>query len=211
MQVCNLTTPANYFHALRRQIHREFRKPLVIMTPKSLLRHKLATSPLEDLGRKSSFHRILWDDAETPGREGEVKLAADDKIRRVVLCSGKVYYDLFEEREKRGNDDIYLLRIEQFYPVARKSLIKELSRFAQAQLVWCQEEPRNMGGWTFIRDEIEWCAMQAKVKKPRPNYAGRPAAAATATGLASKHKAELEAFLETALGDEPVDDIFTNG
>ena len=211
MQVCNLTTPANYFHALRRQIHREFRKPLVIMTPKSLLRHKLATSPLEDLGRKSSFHRILWDDAETPGREGEVKLAADDKIRRVVLCSGKVYYDLFEEREKRGNDDIYLLRIEQFYPVPRKSLIKELSRFAQAQLVWCQEEPRNMGGWTFIRDEIEWCAMQAKVKKPRPNYAGRPAAAATATGLASKHKAELEAFLETALGDEPVDDIFTNG
>ena len=210
MQVCNLTTPANYFHALRRQIHREFRKPLVIMTPKSLLRHKLATSPLEDLGPKASFHRVLWDDADTPGREGEVKLVDDKKIRRVVLCSGKVYYDLFEEREKRGTDDVYLLRIEQFYPVPRKSLIKELSRFPQAEMVWCQEEPRNMGGWTFIRDEIEWCAIQAKAKNPRPNYAGRPAAAATATGLASKHKAELETFLETALGDKPVDDIFAS-
>ena len=126
MQVCNLTTPANYFHALRRQIHRGFRKPLVIMTPKSLLRHKLATSTLEDLGPEDSFHRVLWDDAETPGREGDVKLAKDDKIRRVIMCSGKVYYDLFEEREarqKNGEDvsDIYLMRIEQFYPVPRQS------------------------------------------------------------------------------------------
>ena len=209
MQVCNLTTPANYFHALRRQIHRDFRKPLVIMTPKSLLRHKLATSELDDLGSKSSFHRILWDDAETPGREGDVKLVDDQKIRRVVLCSGKVYYDLFEEREKRGTDDVYILRVEQFYPVPRKSMIKELSRFPQAEMVWCQEEPRNMGGWTFIRDEIEWCAMQAKTKNPRPNYVGRPAAAATATGLFSKHKAELDTFLETALGDKPIKDIFS--
>lgn len=206
MQVANLTTPANYFHALRRQIHREFRKPLIIMTPKSLLRHKLAVSTLEDLGPESSFHRILWDDAETPGREGTVKLAADDKIRRVVLCSGKVYYDLFEEREVRGVDDVYLLRVEQFYPVPRKSLIFELKRFKQAEMVWCQEEPRNMGGWGFMRDEIEWCAGQAKVKAPRPKYAGRPPAAATATGLMSKHKQELEQFLEAALGDKPVSD-----
>ncbi len=211
MQVCNLTTPANYFHALRRQIHREFRKPLVIMTPKSLLRAKLATSAIEDLGAKSSFHRILWDDAETPGREGKVKLTSDKQIRRVVLCSGKVYYDLFEEREKRGTDDVYLLRIEQFYPVPRKAMIKELSRFPQAELVWCQEEPRNMGGWTFIRDEIEWCALQAKYKAPRPHYAGRPPSAATATGLLSKHNEEKDAFIETALGDKPVDNIFTNG
>ena len=211
MQVCNLTTPANYFHALRRQIHREFRKPLVIMTPKSLLRAKLATSAIEDLGAKSSFHRILWDDAETPGREGKVKLVDDKKVRRVVLCSGKVYYDLFEEREKRGTDDVYLLRVEQFYPVPRKAMIKELSRFTQAELVWCQEEPRNMGGWTFIRDEIEWCALQAKYKAPRPHYAGRPPSAATATGLLSKHNEEKDAFLETALGDKSVDDIFTNG
>ncbi|MEO0817646.1 MAG: 2-oxoglutarate dehydrogenase E1 component [Pseudomonadota bacterium] len=206
MQVCNLTTPANYFHALRRQIHREFRKPLIIMTPKSLLRHKLAVSTLEDMGPESSFHRILWDDAETPGREAEVKLTADKDIRRVVLCSGKVYYDLFEEREKLGVNDVYLLRIEQFYPVPRKSLVHELKRFKNAEMVWCQEEPRNMGGWTFIRDEIEWCAGQAKVKAPRPKYAGRPPAAATATGLMSKHIEERDALIGAALGPDPVSD-----
>ncbi|MAN45592.1 MAG: 2-oxoglutarate dehydrogenase E1 component [Hyphomonas sp.] len=206
MQVCNLTTPANYFHALRRQIHRDFRKPLVIMTPKSLLRHKLATSALDDLGTKSSFHRVLWDDAETPGREGKVKLVKDNKIRRVVMCSGKVYYDLFEAREEGGQDDVYLLRMEQFYSVPRKSLIAELKRFPQAELVWCQEEPRNMGGWTFIRDEIEWCANQAGSKSSRPHYAGRPPSAATATGLLSKHKAEQDALISTALGANPVDD-----
>ncbi|MEO0882096.1 MAG: 2-oxoglutarate dehydrogenase E1 component [Pseudomonadota bacterium] len=208
MQVCNLTTPANYFHALRRQIHREFRKPLVIMTPKSLLRHKLATSALEDIDTKSSFHRVLWDDAETPGREGEVKLVDDKNIRRVVLCSGKVYYDLFEEREARGVDDVYLLRLEQFYPVPRKALMTELKRFPDTELVWCQEEPRNMGGWAFIRDEIEWCAARVGHKNPRPNYAGRDPSAATATGLLSKHTEELNEFLELALGDKPVNDIF---
>ncbi|MEL7128802.1 MAG: 2-oxoglutarate dehydrogenase E1 component, partial [Pseudomonadota bacterium] len=208
MQVCNLTTPANYFHALRRQIHRDFRKPLIIMTPKSLLRHKLATSTLEDLGAKSSFHRVLWDDAETDGRGGEVKLVPDAKIRRVVMCSGKVYYDLFEEREKRGVDDVYLLRLEQFYPVPRKAMMKELKRFKGAEMVWCQEEPRNMGGWGFIRDEIEWCAMQVGVEHPRPNYAGRAPAAATATGLLSKHNEEKDAFIELALGASPVSDIF---
>ena len=201
MQVCNLTTPANYFHALRRQIHRDFRKPLIIMTPKSLLRHKLATSALADLGPDSSFHRVLWDDAETPGRGGEVKLVEDKKIRRVVICSGKVYYDLFEEREKRGIDDIYLLRVEQFYPVPRKSLMQELKRFTQAEMIWCQEEPRNMGGWSFIRDELEWCLEQVEAKYVRPKYAGRPAAASTATGLMSKHIAERDSFIEAALGD----------
>ena len=206
MQVCNLTTPANYFHALRRQIHREFRKPLIIMTPKSLLRHKLATSTLDDMNTKSTFHRILWDDAETPGREGKVKLVKDNKIRRVVACSGKVYYDLFEAREASGQDDVYLLRIEQFYPVPRKSLITEMKRFPQAEIVWCQEEPRNMGGWTFIRDELEWCAGQAGLKQTRPKYAGRPPSAATATGLFSKHQAEQKALIDTAFSPDPVDD-----
>jgi len=206
MQVCNLTTPANYFHALRRQIHRDFRKPLIIMTPKSLLRHKLATSTLDDLATKSSFHRVLWDDAETPGREGEVKLVKDDKIRRVVLCSGKVYYDLFEAREEGGQDDVYLMRVEQFYPVPRKSLMQELKRFPQAELVWCQEEPRNMGGWSFMRDEIEWCAGHAGVKQSRPKYAGRAPSAATATGLLSKHNEERDALLSAALGEKPVED-----
>ncbi|MFN3312350.1 MAG: 2-oxoglutarate dehydrogenase E1 component [Hyphomonas sp.] len=206
MQVCNLTTPANYFHALRRQIHREFRKPLIIMTPKSLLRHKLATSTLDDMNTKSTFHRILWDDAETPGREGKVKLVKDNKIRRVVLCSGKVYYDLFEAREASGQDDVYLLRVEQFYPVPRKSLITEMKRFPQAEIVWCQEEPRNMGGWTFIRDELEWCAGQAGLKQSRPKYAGRPPSAATATGLFSKHQAEQKSLIDTAFSPDPVDD-----
>ena len=210
MQVCNLTTPANYFHVLRRQIHREFRKPLFIMTPKSLLRAKLATSALDDLGTTSSFHRILWDDAETPGREGKVQLVENKNIRRVVLCSGKVYYDLFEEREKRGMDDIYLMRVEQLYPVPRKAIIKELSRFKNAELVWCQEEPRNIGGWTFIRDEIEWCAMQSGNNSPRPRYVGRAPAAATATGLLSKHNDEKAAFLDRALGDNKIEGIFAN-
>ncbi len=205
-QVCNLTTPANYFHALRRHIHRDFRKPLVIMTPKSLLRHKLATSNLEDMNTKSSFHRVLWDDAETPGRSGKVKLVPDAQIRRVVMCSGKVYYDLFEQREALGMQDIYLMRVEQFYPVPRKAMMTELKRFAQAEIVWCQEEPRNMGGWTFIRDEIEWCCQRAGVHQPRPKYAGRPPAAATATGLMATHNKEKEAFLAVALGDKPVDD-----
>lgn len=208
-QICNLTTPANYFHALRRQIHRDFRKPLVIMTPKSLLRHKLATSALEDMNTKSSFHRVLWDDAETPGREGKVKLVEDKKIRRVVLCSGKVYYDLFEAREEQGQDDIYLLRVEQFYPVPRKAFMDELKRFSQAELVWCQEEPRNMGGWTFIRDEIEWAANHVGSAHPRPKYVGRPPAAATATGLLSTHNREKDAFISAALGDKPVEDSLT--
>ena len=206
MQVVNLTTPANYFHALRRQIHRDFRKPLIIMTPKSLLRHKLAVSSLDDLNTKSSFHRVLWDDAETPGREGKVKLVKDEKIRRVVLCSGKVYYDLFEAREEKGTDDIYLLRVEQFYPVPRKSLIQELKRFKGAEMVWCQEEPRNMGGWTFMRDEIEWTSNQAGCKHPRPKYAGRPPSAATATGLLAQHNKEKDALIAAALGDQPVED-----
>ncbi len=155
MQVANCTTPANYFHILRRQIHRRFRKPLVLMTPKSLLRHKKCVSPLSELTDGSSFHRVLWDDAETaPG--STVKLKSDREIRRVVLCSGKVYYDLFDEREKRGIEDVLLLRIEQLYPFPALSLVKELGRFPNAEFVWCQEEPKNMGAWTFIEPNIEW-------------------------------------------------------
>src|SRR5438128_7301471 len=144
MQVVYPTTPANYFHALRRQLHREIRKPLIMMTPKSLLRHKRAVSRLDELGSGTTFHRILYDDAQMLGDE-KIKLVADDKIKRVVLCSGKVYYDLYEEREKREIDDIYLLRLEQLYPVPLKALVTELGRFKKAEIAWCQEEPRNMG------------------------------------------------------------------
>ena len=199
MQVANCTTPANYFHILRRQLKRNFRKPLVLMTPKSLLRHKRAVSSLEELGEDSTFHRLLWDDAEF--RKGEaIKLVKDNKIRRVVLCTGKVYYDLYEEREKRGINDVYLLRVEQLYPFPAKALVNELSRFKDAEIVWCQEEPKNMGSWAFIEPYLEWVLAHIEAKHKRARYAGRAAAASPATGQMSRHLAQLSAFLEEALG-----------
>ncbi len=200
MQVANCTTPANYFHILRRQMKRDIRKPLIIMTPKSLLRHKRATSKLSEMGEGTSFHRLLWDDAEIHANE-VIKLVADEKMRRVVLCSGKVYFDLYEEREKRGLSDIYLLRIEQLYPWPHKALINELARFKQAEFVWCQEEPYNMGAWSFAQPNIERVLDFIGAEKPRPRYAGRQPSASTATGLMSRHVKELKAFLEDALGD----------
>jgi 2-oxoglutarate dehydrogenase E1 component len=198
MQVVYPTTPANYFHVLRRQLHREIRKPLILMTPKSLLRHKRAVSRLDELGADATFHRILYDDAQMLPDE-KIKLVADDKIRRVVLCSGKVYYDLYDEREKRDIDDIYIMRVEQLYPVPLKALVQELGRFKNAEVVWCQEEPRNMGAWHFIEPYLEWVLNQIHAPNRRPRYAGRAAAAATATGLMSKHLAQLKAFLDEAL------------
>lgn len=198
MQVVYPTTPANYFHVLRRQLHREIRKPLIVMTPKSLLRHKRAVSRLEELAKGTTFHRILYDDAQMLPSEA-VKLVPDEKIRRIVLCTGKVYYDLYEEREKRGIDDIYLMRVEQLYPVPLKALVAELSRFKKAEMVWCQEEPRNMGAWHFIEPYLEWVLNQVNGVSRRPRYVGRAASAATATGLMSKHQAQLKAFLDEAL------------
>jgi 2-oxoglutarate dehydrogenase E1 component len=200
MQVANCTTPANYFHILRRQIHRNFRKPLILMTPKSLLRHKRAVSRLDEMAEGSTFHRVLWDDAQFNKNE-PVKLVKDDKIRRVVLCSGKVYFDLYEERENRGLNDIYLMRVEQLYPFPLKGLAHELARFKTAEVVWCQEEPQNMGGWSFAEPRIVAVLDMVKSECQRPRYAGRPAAAATATGLMSKHLHQREIFLEEALGE----------
>jgi 2-oxoglutarate dehydrogenase E1 component len=198
MQVANCTTPANYFHILRRQLKRDIRKPLIIMTPKSLLRHKRATSPLAMMDEGTTFHRLLWDDAEMiPGEA--IKLAADDKIRRVILCSGKVYYDLYEEREKRGINDVYLLRVEQLYPWPHKALINILLRFKGAEFVWCQEEPYNMGAWSFVQPNIERVLDFIGAKSPRPRYVGRAASASTATGLMSRHLKELKTFLDEAL------------
>ncbi|WP_265517745.1 2-oxoglutarate dehydrogenase E1 component [Nitratireductor luteus] len=201
MQVANCTTPSNYFHILRRQLKRDFRKPLILMTPKSLLRHKRAVSTLSEMSGESSFHRLLWDDAQHPGDQ-PIKLVKDSKIRRVVMCSGKVYYDLYEEREKRGIDDVYLLRIEQLYPFPAKALITELSRFRNAEMAWCQEEPKNMGAWSFIDPYLEWVLQHIDAKHKRVRYTGRPAAASPATGLMSKHLEQLAAFLEDALGGE---------
>ena len=197
MQVAYCTTPSNYFHILRRQMKREIRKPLILMTPKSLLRHKRAVSRLDEMAVDSTFHRLLWDDAEQLKGE-KIKLVKDDKIRRVVLCTGKVYYDLYEEREKRGLDDVYLLRVEQLYPFPLKALVAELSRFKKAEIVWCQEEPKNMGAWSFVEPYLEWVLGQVAGKSKRVRYVGRPASAATATGLMSKHLAQLKAFLDEA-------------
>ncbi|HQS49571.1 MAG TPA: 2-oxoglutarate dehydrogenase E1 component [Xanthobacteraceae bacterium] len=199
MQVANCSTPANYFHILRRQMKREFRKPLILMTPKSLLRHKRAVSSLADLAEGTTFHRILFDDAQSHPTADSVKLVADDKIRRVVLCTGKVYYDLYEEREKRGTTDVYLMRVEQLFPFPLKTLVQELSRFKNAEVVWCQEEPKNQGAWAFVQPYLEWVLENIGAVSKRPRYAGRPASAATATGLMSKHLAQLKAFLEDAL------------
>ncbi|MET3589079.1 2-oxoglutarate dehydrogenase E1 component [Bartonella silvatica] len=199
MQVANCTTPANYFHILRRQIKRDFRKPLILMTPKSLLRHKRAVSSLSEMGPETSFYRLLLDDAETL-KDSVVKLQKDNKIRRIVLCTGKVYYDLYEEREKRGIDDVYLLRVEQLYPFPAKALVDVLSRFLQAEVVWCQEEPKNMGAWSFIEPYLEWVLTHVKAQYSRARYAGRPASASPASGLMAKHLEQLAAFLEDALG-----------
>jgi len=198
-QVVNCTTPANYFHVLRRQLHRQFRKPLVLMTPKSLLRHKKVKSDIADFGPDSSFHRLLWDNAERVA-DSPIKLVPDSEIRRVVLCSGKVYYDLEAERETRGTSDVYLLRMEQLYPFPARALIQELGRFKDAEIVWCQEEPKNMGAWSFVDPNLAWVLDHIDAKHRRARYAGRPSSAATATGLMSKHVRELKALLNEALG-----------
>ncbi|MEM8646873.1 MAG: 2-oxoglutarate dehydrogenase E1 component, partial [Pseudomonadota bacterium] len=167
VQVVNCTTPSNYFHVLRRQMHRDFRKPLFIMSPKSLLRHKRCISKLDEFDAETSFHRVLWDDAEILPDQA-IKLRNDEQIERVVLCTGKVYYDLYEERERRGINDIYLMRLEQLYPFPYRALMKDLPRFPNAEFVWCQEEPKNMGSWTFVEPNIESVLSRIEVKSKRP-------------------------------------------
>jgi 2-oxoglutarate dehydrogenase E1 component len=190
IQVANCTTPSNYFHILRRQMCRNFRKPLIIMAPKSMLRHKMVVSDLEEFLPGTTFHRVLWDVADN--------LKPDEQIRRVILCSGKVYYDLYAEREKRGIDDVYIMRIEQLYPFPAQVLIEELTRFVHAEVVWCQEEHKNMGAWTFIEPNIEFVLEHINATHTRPRYIGRPAAASTAAGLMRRHLRELNDFLDEA-------------
>ncbi len=190
LQVLNCSTPANYFHALRRQLHRNFRKPLIVMTPKSLLRHKLCVSSLADMATGTTFHRVLHDNE---------KLCPDSEVRRVVLCSGKVYYDLFEERAKRGEKNVAFLRLEQLYPFPDKALCAELGRFPKADVVWCQEEPKNMGGWSFAAPEVETVMAAVGSPQSRLRYVGRPAAAAPATGLLKRHLKEQARLVDEAL------------
>ena len=199
MQVVNCTTPANFYHVLRRQMKRKFRKPLIMMTPKSLLRHKLATSKIEDMGENSEFHRILWDDAQSDPNK-TIQINKDSGIKRVVLCTGKVYYDLMAERDERKQKDTYLLRIEQLYPFPKEALAKELKRFKSLEaVVWCQEEPKNMGSWSFIDPYLEEVLSYVGGKVARPFYAGRKAAASPATGLMERHKIEQADLIDQAL------------
>ena len=190
MQVVNCSTPANFFHVLRRQMHRDFRKPLIAMTPKSLLRNKHCVSPLEGFGPESSFHRVMYCD-QIPSPPAEA--------RQVVLCSGKVYYDLLAEREKRGITDVHFLRLEQLYPFPFDALQELLEPYRNCHLVWCQEEPRNMGAWSFVGEFIAEVAETLGFSDPEPRYAGRMTAASPATGLASVHAAQQAALVADAL------------
>ncbi len=197
MQVMNCTTPANYFHALRRQMHRDFRKPLIIMTPKSLLRNKYCVSQIDDFSKKNSFHRVLWDHAMDPKTKGFIKLKKDKGIKKVILCSGKIYFDLLSAREKLKKDDVILFRIEQLYPFPAKSLVKEIKPFAQnAKFYWCQEEPKNMGAWLLVRDYIQWTLDYIKAKNRQISYIGRNPDATPATGYAKRHLAQQKEIID---------------
>jgi len=199
IQVVNCTTPANYFHALRRQMHRDFRKPLIVMTPKSLLRNKKCVSSIDDFSKKNSFHRVLEDHAYIEESE-TIELKKDKNIERVVICSGKIYFDLLEAREKSKNDRLVLIRIEQLYPFPAKTLAKILKRYVNAEFIWCQEEPKNMGAWNTVRNYIDRTLEIIEFKKTRVKYVGRNASSTTATGNYNKHLAEQKKILEKVVG-----------
>ena len=197
MQVMNCTTPANYFHALRRQMHRDFRKPLIIMTPKSLLRNKYCVSNLEDFSKDNSFHRILWDHAIDPKSKGFIKLKKSSEIKKIILCSGKIYFDLLAVREKLKKDDVVFYRIEQLYPFPAKTLVKELKPYAKnAKFYWCQEEPKNMGAWFSVRDYIQWTLDTIKANNGEISYIGRSPDASPATGYAKRHNSQQQEIID---------------
>ncbi len=196
IQVINCTTPANYFHALRRQIHRDFRKPLIIMTPKSLLRHNTCVSNIEDFTKKNSFHRVLLDHSDVGGY-GLIKLEKDKKIKKLILCSGKIYFDLLKAREKLKTNNVFLIRIEQLYPFPVKTLARHLKRFkTNTHFYWCQEEPQNMGAWNAARNYIEWALNYIGSKNQKVHYIGRKPSASPATGYQKKHLAQQKEIIE---------------
>ena len=197
LQVMNCTTPANYFHALRRQIHRDFRKPLIIMTPKSLLRNKLCVSNLEDFGKNTFFHRVLWDHALDPKQKQFIKLKKKEDIKKVILCSGKIYFDLLAAREKLKINNVVFFRVEQLYPFPVKPLVKEIKKYANtAKFYWCQEEPKNMGAWFLVRDYIQWTLNYIGAKSSNIKYIGRKPAASPATGYAKRHISQQKKIID---------------
>ncbi len=198
MQVVNCTTPSNYFHALRRQMHRDFRKPLIIMTPKSLLRHKNCVSKLDEFISKKTFHRILNDDAYLEGSK-LVKLKGNNDIKKVVMCSGKIYYDLIQARETAKNDEVVFIRLEQLYPFPAKTLANLLKKYENAEFIWCQEEPKNMGAWNTVRNYIDRTLEIIYFTKDKVKFIGRKASSSTATGNLNKHLAQQKEILEKVL------------
>ena len=188
-QIVNVTTPANYFHVLRRQVWRDFRKPMVVMSPKSLLRHKLVKSDIDDFLPGSRFKRLLPDTGDG--------LAAPDKVRKLVLCTGKVYYDLLAARTTKGLDDVAIARVEQISPFPFDLVQEEVKKYPNAEVVWCQEEPKNAGAWQYARPRIVTAARD--VRDVQPLYAGRKPSASTATGYGSWHTREMNDFLDKAL------------
>ena len=201
IQVVNCTTPSNYFHVLRRQMRREFRKPLIIMTPKSLLRHKKCTSNISEFLIKSTFHRVLEDDSFSKIKNLLELKKKDSKIKKVVMCSGKIYYDLIEAREKLKNDSVTFIRIEQLYPFPVKTLANILKRYKKANFVWCQEEPKNMGAWNTVRNYIDRTLEMINSTDISVKYVGRKASSSTATGNLNKHLAQQKEILENILAD----------
>ena len=200
MQVVNCTTPSNYFHALRRQMHRDFRKPLIVMTPKSLLRHKHCVSKLDEFTSKKTFHRILNDYAYVEG-SGLIKLKNYNEIKKVVMCSGKIYYDLIQGRENNKNDEVVFIRLEQLYPFPAKTLANLLKKYENAEFIWCQEEPKNMGAWNTVRNYIDRTLEIIYFTKDKVKFIGRKASSSTATGNLNKHLAQQKEILEKVLGN----------
>ena len=195
LQIVNCTTPANYFHVLRRQIHRDFRKPLIIMTPKSLLRNKLCISNLEDFSKNKSFHRVLKDHSYFDN-DKFISLKKDSDIKKVIICSGKIYFDLLKARETIRRNDIVLIRVEQLYPFPVKSLVKEIKNYRKnASFFWCQEEPKNMGAWSSVRDYIQWTLDYIGANNNKISYIGRHPAASPATGYAKRHISQQEEII----------------
>jgi 2-oxoglutarate dehydrogenase E1 component len=201
IQVVNCTTPSNYFHVLRRQMRREFRKPLIIMTPKSLLRHKKCISDISEFSIKSTFHRVLEDDSFSKIRNLLELKKKDSGIKKVVMCSGKIYYDLIEAREQYKNKNVTFIRIEQLYPFPVKTLANILKRYKKAKFIWCQEEPKNMGAWNTVRNYIDRTLEMINLGSISVKYVGRKASSSTATGNLNKHLAQQKEILEKILKD----------
>ena len=193
IQVVNCSTPASYFHVLRRQLRRNFRKPLIVMSPKSLLRHRRCVSALDEMSGGTRFHRVIG--------EADPEITPE-RTRRVVFCTGKVYYDLLAAREERGSGDVALVRLEQIAPFPARSLMVEIARYRDAEVVWCQEEPENMGAWSFVAPRIEAVLTELDGTVRRPRYAGRAPAASPATGFLVLHQREQRALIDEALGGE---------